>query len=166
MHVCLSAITEAEVLPFVHFNSVQCIAQNRLAEGARRRARECLGKRQQQDSVEARAIQQLQLDLKRRDQPSGSFGPENCGGMRIERHQHRFSVCLPRARDHLANNTPVPAMHTVKVADSDDAWTEVLRHLVEAAIEDHAAASAIKSGSRRPSYARWTPGGRFSSVDP
>ena len=118
LDVALRLVAEVEVVAFVHLARMQRVHQHLPREVVRRHQRQVAREWQHQHGIDAGLLQQLQLDLKRREQLGRNVGPQDAQRMRLEGHHHGLASDGVGALGHVPHHLLVRHVYAVEVADA------------------------------------------------
>src|SRR5882724_10951430 len=141
-------ISEAKVLSLMHFDCLKLISQYNSRKVVRGGSRHRQVEGKHQNSVETGLCKELQLACERCDETQRRLRMQHARWMRIERDSDRSHVARLRSGDHLVDDHAMRAVHTIEVANRNNAGAKTRGYLVYMAEYLH---QAISNPSRNPS---------------
>src|SRR5438270_288466 len=149
-------VTESKLSPF---NRVQAVFQHQAGKSLRLYYGKIPAERDHQCRIQARRLQQLELERQRRDQSGRNIRPQNMRRMRIKCDCHRLRLQLARSFDYLPKHQLVRFMDAIEITHAGYAWPEPGGDLFKFVKDSHLAISGdlevkLQSIVRQPDVSR------------
>ncbi|SKY17863.1 Uncharacterised protein [Mycobacteroides abscessus subsp. abscessus] len=138
LDVARGLLPEGEIGSDHHFGGMQALDENVVREVFRRTRRQLGGERHHAEHVDPQLLGQLGSTSQRRQLWGMRSRPDNLGGVRVERHQHRRDAALGRRRGRGVDQLRVPPVDAVEHTDGDHTPAPIRGHLVQTSPSQHA----------------------------